>query len=60
MDSTLIGAARRGRLGLVGVAERVRLLGGSFDVRSTPGTGTRLELTLPRWTGSTELPGHDG
>jgi len=59
VDSTLIGAARRGRLGLVGVAERVRLLGGSFDVRSAPGAGTRLELTLPRWTGATGLQGHE-
>ena len=59
VDRTLIGAARRGRLGLVGVAERVRMLGGTFDVRSAPGSGTRLELTLPRWTGATGLQGHD-
>lgn len=59
VNATLIGAARRGRLGLVGVAERVRLLGGSFDIRSTPGAGTRLELTLPRWTGATDVPGHE-
>lgn len=59
VDKTLIGAARRGRLGLVGVAERVRLLGGSFDVRSAPGNGTRLELTLPRWTAATGLQGHE-
>jgi signal transduction histidine kinase len=57
--TTLIGAARRGRLGLVGVAERVRLLGGSFDIRSAPGEGTRLALTLPRWTGATGMQGHD-
>jgi signal transduction histidine kinase len=59
VDTTLIGAARRGRLGLVGVAERVRLLGGSFDVRSAPGAGTRLELTLPRWTAATDVQGHE-
>ncbi len=59
VDRTLIGAARRGRLGLVGVAERVRMLGGTFDVRSAPGNGTRLELTLPRWTGATGLQGHE-
>ena len=59
VNTTLIGAARRGRLGLVGVAERVRLLWGSFDVRSAPGAGTRLELTLPRWTAATDVQGHE-
>jgi signal transduction histidine kinase len=46
---TLIRAAKRGRLGLVGMGERVRLLGGSFDVDSRPGGPTTLSLVLPRW-----------
>jgi signal transduction histidine kinase len=46
---TLIRAAKRGRLGLVGMGERVRLLGGSFDVDSRPGGPTTLRLVLPRW-----------
>jgi len=46
---TLIRAAKRGRLGLVGMGERVRLLGGSFDVQSHPGGPTTLSLVLPRW-----------
>jgi signal transduction histidine kinase len=46
---TLIRAAKRGRLGLVGMGERVRLLGGSFDVQSCPGGPTTLSLVLPRW-----------
>jgi signal transduction histidine kinase len=46
---TLITAAKRGRLGLVGMGERVRLLGGSFDVDSRPGGPTTLRLILPRW-----------
>jgi signal transduction histidine kinase len=46
---TLIRAAKRGRLGLVGMGERVRLLGGSFDVASRPGGPTTLSLLLPRW-----------
>jgi signal transduction histidine kinase len=48
VDQTLIRAAKRGRLGLVGIGERIRLLGGTFDVRSGPG-GTTLSLKLPRW-----------
>jgi signal transduction histidine kinase len=46
---TLIRAAKRGRLGLVGMGERVRLLGGTFDVDSRPGGPTRISLVLPRW-----------
>jgi signal transduction histidine kinase len=33
--------------GLMGIAERVRLLGGKFDIQSAPGKGTRLTVTLP-------------
>lgn len=36
-----------GRYGLVGLNERVRLLGGRLLLQSTPGTGTRLEVTVP-------------
>ena len=46
---TLLDAAQRGRLGLVGGSERIRLLGGSFDIRSRPGGPTMLSLSLPRW-----------
>jgi signal transduction histidine kinase len=46
---TLIRAAKGGHLGLVGIGERIRLLGGSFDVQSRPGEGTTLTLVLPRW-----------
>src|SRR5437763_13189608 len=46
---TLQSAAQRGRLGLVGSSERVRLLGGTFDIRSRLGGPTTVALTLPRW-----------
>jgi signal transduction histidine kinase len=49
VERTLVRAARRGRLGLVGMAERVRLLGGTFDLESSPGAGTTIAVTLPRW-----------
>ena len=32
VEPTMIRAAKNGRLGLVGIGERVRLLGGQFDV----------------------------
>jgi signal transduction histidine kinase len=45
-----LGAAERsGRLGLVGMMERVRLLGGRLDVRSTPGGPTVITASIPRW-----------
>jgi signal transduction histidine kinase len=42
-------AAQRGRLGLVGMGERVRLLGGTFEIDSKPGGPTTLRFSLPRW-----------
>ena len=38
-----------GRLGLVGMAERVRLLGGLFRLTSAPGRGTTVRVVLSRW-----------
>jgi signal transduction histidine kinase len=49
VEPTLIRAAQKGRLGLLGIGERVRLLGGHFDIRSTPGGPTTLTVSLSRW-----------
>ena len=49
VERALAKAAQRGRLGLVGIAERVRMLGGTFEVESPPGGPTSLKFTLPRW-----------
>jgi signal transduction histidine kinase len=49
VERTLARAARAGRLGLVGMSERVRLLGGVFDVTSRPGGPTTISVTLPSW-----------
>ena len=46
---TLVRAARKGRFGLLGMSERVRLLGGAFDVRSRPGGPTVISVLLPVW-----------
>jgi two-component system sensor histidine kinase UhpB len=37
-----------GGLGLSGMAERARLVGGELTVSSTPGTGTRVRLYIPQ------------
>jgi two-component system, NarL family, sensor histidine kinase UhpB len=38
---------RNGGLGLEGMAERARLVGGELDVRSAPGAGTQVTLRIP-------------
>ncbi len=48
----LARAAQQGRLGVVGIGERVRLLGGTLDIESRPGGPTTLRFTLPRWASS--------
>lgn len=35
-------------LGLLGMEERVRELGGSIEIQSSPGRGTRISISLPR------------
>jgi two-component system sensor histidine kinase UhpB len=43
-----VGRARQhGGLGLVSIAERVRLLNGRFDVTSRPGSGTTVRVQVP-------------
>lgn len=39
----------KGRLGLAGVVERIRLLGGDIEIESSAGNGARVRATLPRW-----------
>lgn len=36
-----------GRYGLIGLNERVRLLGGSLQLESSPGEGTRVQVDVP-------------
>jgi signal transduction histidine kinase len=46
-ESTLVRAARGGHLGLVGMHERVRLLGGRTRIESRPGGPTVISMSLP-------------
>jgi signal transduction histidine kinase len=36
------------KLGIVGMRERAELIGGRLEVKSSPGAGTAVELTVPR------------
>ena len=38
---------RKGRLGLIGMQERVEMVGGSFAIESTPGEGTKITTQIP-------------
>jgi signal transduction histidine kinase len=49
-ESTRVRAARAGRLGLVGMHERVRMLGGSTRIDSRPGGPTVISASLPPWS----------
>jgi signal transduction histidine kinase len=53
------GAQKRGGLGFLGMEERVREVGGSIDVSSSPGQGTRIEFRVP-WPKSTEVMSDTG
>jgi signal transduction histidine kinase len=52
-ETTLVKAAREGHLGLVGIHERVRLLGGSARIESQPGGPTVVAVSLPLWRAAT-------
>jgi signal transduction histidine kinase len=45
-ETTLVQAARQGHLGLVGMHERVRLLGGNTEIDSRPGGPTVISVRL--------------
>lgn len=53
-ETTLVRAARDGHLGLVGMHERVRMLGGRTRIESRPGGPTMISAHLPSWPSETE------
>jgi len=47
LKKTMDNLAQTGKLGLIGMQERARLLQGTLDFDSAPGKGTRIIITLP-------------
>ena len=46
--ATVFQASRsRGKLGLLGMQERITLAGGTVDIESTPGAGTTIFARIP-------------
>ncbi len=44
-------------LGLLGMKERARRLGGTFDIASVPGKGTELQVAIPRGSTRKQVDG---
>ena len=44
--------SRSSRFGLFSIDERMRAMGGRFEINSTPGRGTRASIILPYWPAS--------
>jgi signal transduction histidine kinase len=49
------GRQKPGSFGLVGIEERINILGGTFDIHSDPGSGTTIRVAVPR-DGSFQVP----
>ena len=49
LDTTLDQAPDHYRFGLMGMQERVRLLGGDLVIETAPGNGTRVSFSLDAW-----------
>lgn len=47
LPQTVDGLAQAGKLGMAGMRERVRLLGGTFEVSSAPRRGTHITVEVP-------------
>lgn len=50
VERELARTAQSGSLGLIGMRERVRLLGGTFELHSRPGGPTIVSATIPHWS----------
>jgi signal transduction histidine kinase len=60
LESTLMRAAREGRLGLLGIHERVRLLGGQCRIDTRRGGPTVVSVKLGLWQPLLEQAGSAG
>src|SRR5215831_2157304 len=55
-DPVAVKKADFSKFGLLSIGERMQALGGTFDVESMPGHGTRARLTLPMNETQVDLP----
>ena len=50
LDRTLDNYARSGKLGLMGMRERARLVNGSFSIKTEVNKGTRIIAAIPTYS----------
>jgi signal transduction histidine kinase len=48
VDQTMSNYEQRGSLGMLNLRERTQLVGGELSIRSTPGSGTRITIQVPK------------
>ena len=51
VEQVLLAGQKKKRLGLLGMRERVEMVGGSFSVESVPGDGTLIRAEIPLTNG---------
>ncbi|HZD59478.1 MAG TPA: ATP-binding protein, partial [Anaerolineae bacterium] len=54
LPASLGELSRLGKLGVDGMQTRARLVGGTFDIQSSPGDGTAIAVVIPDWARTTE------
>jgi two-component system sensor histidine kinase DegS len=47
-DPAMVGGARNGHFGILGMRERVEMAGGTWEIDSAAGSGTSIRASLPR------------
>ena len=56
VDGTTQAKTKNNRLGLLGMRERVEMIGGTFCVESAPGKGTTVRIEVPGATSDSQKP----
>ena len=46
-EERVLHAKKNNRLGLLGMRERLEMVGGNFSVKSAPGKGTTIQAQIP-------------
>jgi signal transduction histidine kinase len=59
VEETIVRAAEHGRLGLVGISERARMVGGTCELRSSIGGPTTISVALPRVDSHADVAARD-
>ncbi|MEG1328774.1 MAG: histidine kinase, partial [Janthinobacterium sp.] len=59
VGAAIDGRNKLGSFGLVGIEERIKLLGGTFYIVSSPGAGMSVHVSVPLGADATRFPYQD-